>query len=61
MITVHLNLPTLVEVELNSIATAQRTDIESVIMGALAQCFNKPQLLTALGFVCRPLSVAAKA
>lgn len=49
MITVNVDLPELEE-ELESVAAAQNIDVESVVLGALAQCFNKPKLLSALGF-----------
>ena len=52
MMTITVNLPEL-ESELESIAAAQDTDIDSIVMGALAQCFNKPKLLNALGFTHR--------
>ena len=58
MITLQMDLPEL-ENELKSIAAAQRTSIELVVMGALAQCFNKPQLLGTLGFQARPMSAVA--
>lgn len=52
MTTITVNLPEL-ESELESIAAAQGVDIDSIVMGALAQCFNKPKLLNSLGFVNR--------
>lgn len=60
MITVTLNVPE-IEQELNEIASTQHIGVDEVVVGALAQAFNKPQLLTALGFVCKPLSCAASA
>ena len=56
MMTITVNLPEL-EIELESIAAAQHTGVDSIVMGALAQCFNKPKLLNSLGFVTRPMSV----
>lgn len=57
MITVTLDSPEL-EQELWGVADAQQIDVGSVIVGALAQCFNKPKLLTTLGFAAKPLSAA---
>ena len=59
MITVNVDLPEL-EYELRSTAQAQHIDIETVVMGALAQCFNNTKLLNKLGFSSRPRSVSTK-
>ena len=56
MITVNVDLPEL-EYELRSTAKAQHINVEMVVLGALAQCFNKTKLLNKLGFSSRPTSV----